>query len=805
MKANALSIISLTACLFMSPENAYSSNDRSLALHYDRPATYFEEAFVIGNGNLGATVYGQTEKECISLNDITLWTGEPEHTGTVDVDREALSEIRSLLDKGDYQAADLLQRKLQGHYSQNYQPLGTMKIDYSGDCSSVTDYYRQLDISEAIASVSYSGKEGSVEKTYFASAPDSVIIVRLKSDSKSGISAIISFDSQLPHSSSASDNEIKVHGYAAYHSFPNYWEDKSMKYDPDRGIHFRTQIRVKHYGGDVKSFPSGCLKLDKCSEVVIYITNVTSFNGFDKDPVTEGRDYCNMAQRRIDAAYEKSFDELRDRHVSDYRYYFDRVELELGSTEKRISELTTDRQLLLYSDEKQYNPDLEELYFQYGRYLLISCSRTPGVPANLQGLWNESILPPWSCNYTTNINLEENYWAAESANLSEMHRPLLEFISNLSVNGKNTAKDFYGVDNGWCLGHNSDIWAMTCPVGLQKGDPSWACWTMGGAWLSTHIWEHYQFTKDRDFLKENYPALKGAAEFSMNWLIEKNGFLMTSPGTSPENKYVTPDGYVGATSYGNTSDMAIIRECLIDTRKAAKELGTDNVLVKRINEVLERVVPYQVGKKGNLQEWYHDWEDEDPKHRHQSHMIGLYPGHHLSPVGTPELMDACRRTLEIKGDETTGWSTGWRINLYARLHEAQKAYNMYRRLLRYVSPDGYNGNDARRGGGTYPNLLDAHSPFQIDGNFGGCAGVIEMIMQSSLEEINLLPALPDEWKNGHVKGICARGGFVIDMEWKDGKVTSLYIKARTDARTVLKYNGKKTKIALKGGEKRKIL
>lgn len=805
MKAVALSIILLMTYFLMSPVHACVGNDKSMVLNFDRPAGYFEEAFVIGNGNLGAIVYGQTGRETISLNDITLWTGEPESYYMADGSKEAISEIRGLLDKDDYSGADLLQRRVQGHYSQNYQPLGTLNIDYSGDIDSITDYYRQLDISEAIASVSYVNKTGRVEKTYFASAPDSVIIVRLKSASKSGISAIISFDSQLPHSSSASENEIKVHGYAAYHSFPNYWEDKSMKYDPDRGIHFRTQIKVKHYGGNVKSFPSGCLKLDKCSEVVIYITNVTSFNGFDKDPVSEGRDYCNMAQCRIDAAYVKSFDELRDRHVSDYRYYFDRVELELGSTEKQIAELSTDRQLLLYSDDKQYNPDLEELYFQYGRYLLISCSRTPGVPANLQGLWNESILPPWSCNYTTNINLEENYWAAESANLSEMHRPLLEFISNLSVNGKNTAKDFYGVDNGWCLGHNSDIWAMTCPVGLQKGDPSWACWTMGGAWLSTHIWEHYLFTKDKAFLKENYHALKGAAEFCMNWLIEKNGFLMTSPGTSPENKFITPGGYVGATSYGNTSDMAIIKECLIDTRKTAKELGTDNVLVKRINEVLERLVPYQVGKKGNLQEWYHDWEDEDPRHRHQSHMIGLYPGHHLSPADTPELMDACRRTLEIKGDETTGWSTGWRINLYARLHEAQKAYNMYRRLLRYVSPDGYNGNDARRGGGTYPNLLDAHSPFQIDGNFGGCAGVIEMIMQSSLEEINLLPALPDEWKNGHVKGICARGGFVIDMEWKDGKVTSLYIKARTDARTVLKYKGKKTKIALKGGEKRKIL
>ncbi|MCD8237688.1 MAG: glycoside hydrolase family 116 protein [Prevotellaceae bacterium] len=495
---------------------------------------------------------------------------------------------------------------------------------------------------------------------------------------------------------------------------------------------------------------------------------------------------------------------MRGAHIADYKNYFDRVELSLGTTADSIASLTTDRQLLLYTDHQQANPELEALYFQYGRYLLISCSRTPGVPANLQGLWNEKILPPWSCNYTSNINLEENYWASETTNLSEMHQPMLDFVRSLSQGGAQTAKAYYGVNKGWCLGHNTDIWAMTNPVGLNGGDPSWACWNMGGAWVSTHIWEHYLFTQDKDFLRAYYPALKGAAEFCLNWLIEKDGYLMTSPGTSPENLFIAPEGYASATSFGNTSDLAMTRECLIDAQKAAQVLGEDKAFRKKIEQTLARLLPYHVGKKGNLQEWYYDWEDQDPRHRHQSHLFGLYPGHHLSIDATPDLARACARTLEIKGDETTGWSSGWRVNLFARLADAESAYHIYRKLLRYVSPDDYRGQDARRGGGTYPNLLDAHSPFQIDGNFGGCAGVAEMLMQSSENDIRLLPALPAQWKDGKVSGLCARGGFVVDMEWKNGKVVSLSLTARTGGKTTLRYNGKRKPVSLKKGETKTI-
>lgn len=791
-------------CMFFILPVIFAEN---MKLHYERPAEYFEEALVIGNGTMGATLYGGVKKDKISFNDITLWTGEPESENSSPDAFNAIPEIRALLDNEDYQGADKAQYKVQGHYSENYQPLGTLTIEYLDDTVGISDYHRWLDIGNATARTQYLKGGKLFTSDYFASAPDSVIVIRLKSENKEGIHALLSFDSPLPHSSQVADNEISVEGYAAYHSFPVYYkaEDKH-RYDPERGIHFKTLVRVLSVDGRVKNrYSDSRIEIDGSTEVLIWVANVTSFNGFDKDPVKEGRNYRSHVEKRMKCAIGKTYDALREAHIRDYKYYFDRVKLDLGDTDDDIAALPTDKQLLFYTDCKQRNPDLEELYFQFGRYLLISSSRTPGVPANLQGLWNESVLPPWSSNYTVNINLEENYWASGTANLIEMQYPLIEFIANLSKTGRKTAKDYYGVERGWCLGHNSDIWAMTCPVGLNEGDPSWACWTMGGTWLSTHIWEHYLFTLDKEFLCEFYPVLKGAAEFCMDWLVEKDGKLVTSPGTSPENKYITPDGYVGATSYGNTSDLAMICECLIDAAEASKVLGVDKSFRKRIKKTLSRLYPYQIGKDGNLQEWYYDWQDQDPYHRHQSHLFGLYPGHHLSVEETPELAAACARTLQIKGDETTGWSTGWRVNLLARLRDGEKAYHMYRRLLRYVSPDNYKGEDARRGGGTYPNLLDAHSPFQIDGNFGGCSGVIEMLMQSSTNKIVLLPALPESWADGKVQGICARGGFVVDMEWKNREVASLIVSSLKGGQTEICFNGVSKKVVFKAGEEKRLL
>ena len=675
-----------------------------------------------------------------------------------------------------------------------------------------------MDIGDATAHTSYLRGGYRYTTEYFATNPDSGMVVRITTTNPKGIRARFSLSCQLRHSRSIQDgNTLITDGYAGYASLPSYYDAKEkFAYDPERGIHFRTKVLVS--GKNTRAEGENIV-VDGAREVTLYIVDATSFNGYDKDPVKEGKPYKTLADARLKRLAGVSFNQLRGRHVSDYKAIYDRVKLRLGKAV--ADDRPTNEVLRDYVDEGRFNPELEALYFQYGRYLLISCSRTPNVPANLQGLWNESILPPWSCNYTSNINVEENYWAAETAGLPEMHQSLFTYMKELQGSGELTAKAYYGVDRGWCLAHNTDIWAMTCPVGLHTGDPMWANWNMGGAWLSTHIWEHYTFSLDKAFLREYYPVLKGAAEFCLGWLIstkemgvDGQEYLITAPSTSPENSFVTPDGYHGRTCYGGSADLAMIRECLFDAVQAAEVLGIDQSFVVEANAALNRLQPYKIGKKGNLQEWFYDWEDEDPHHRHQSHLFGVYPGHRLDDgVNTKEAIHrAAAKTLELKGDKTTGWSTGWRVNLYARLHDAKNAYHIYRKLLSYVSPDGYRGPDARRGGGTYPNLLDAHSPFQIDGNFGGCAGVIEMLMQSEYQipdwsssrlpitSIELLPALPDNWKDGEVSGLRARGGITVGMTWQDGKVKKVSLTAQQPCVVTLLMNGERKKVELKRGE-----
>lgn len=757
---------------------------------------------------MGASVFGAPFEDSIYLNDATLWSGEPVNQQDNPGAQQHIADIREALTAENYALADSLQKKVQGHFSQSYAPLGTLFLSFlSSDrevdisSTSISNYRRSLDLEKAISRVSFTHQGIDYTREYFISQPDQVMVIRLTASQPGALNFKLKFGSQLKHGFHPAGNDLLVHGYAPYHAEPSYRGDipDAVKFDPARGTRFTGRFKVRSADGRVKVAESSMALFD-ATEATILMSIATSFNGFDKDPAKEGLDSRAIAHQRLSTAATKTTSELRIRHLRDYQSFYQRLTLHLGET--KAPDLPTDDRLIRYATGKE-DKNLEILYHQYGRYLMIASSRTPDVPANLQGIWNPYLRPPWSSNYTLNINAEENYWPAEIANLSELHEPLLGFIENIAENGRHTARNYYGTD-GWVACHNSDIWAMSNPVGdYGQGDPSWANWNMGGVWLSTHLWEHYLFTRDEEFLRNRaYPVMKGAAQFCLNWLVKgPDNTLLTSPSTSPEAKFITDEGYTGATLYGATADLAMIRELFAQVREAGNILETDVNLLATIATAEKQLAPYQIGKGGHLQEWYHDWADADPRHRHQSHLFGLYPGHHISPEQTPELAEASKQVLEIKGDETTGWSKGWRINLWARLKDGNRAYKMLRELLRYVEPSGLNFS---QGGGTYPNLFDAHPPFQIDGNFGGAAAILELIIQSGPEEIHLLPALPEAWPEGTLSGVCTRTGHVVDLSWKNRKVTSLTVKARHAGSIEILEGKQRLKITLAADEVRVI-
>lgn len=779
-------------CFFLLPALSFAQQ-YPLKLWYEKPAEHFEEALVIGNGRSGATVFGGTNSEHLYLNDISLWAGEPVNPYMNPDAHQYMPLVREALAKEDYKSADSLMHFIQGSFSQSFAPLGDLYIDFGHE--PVKNYYRELNVDEATVLVKYQHQGANYEREYYYSHPDKVMVLKLKTDNKNGLFATLKMTSQLKNTVNAQGEFLHINGRAPVRIDPSYYrsERNPIVYEEDGGTRFSGMIAVQKTDGEV-TLTDSTLSINGAHEAVIILSLATSFNGFDNDPFKEGLDEKVIALQQLQMALSKTEANLRKRHTEDYKNLYDRVKLNLGN--ELAAEVPTNERLLRY-EKGVKDPYLETLYFQYGRYLLISSSRTKGIPANLQGLWNPYMRPPWSSNYTMNINAEENYWPAETTNLPEMHQSFLSFIENLSKTGKITAQTFYGA-NGWTASHNSDIWAMTNPVGnFGDGNPVWANWAMGGAWASAHFYEHFTFTQDKIWLQNKaYPLMKGAAEFCLDMLVEApDGTLVTSPSTSPENIYITDEGYKGATLYGAFADIAMIKELFIDLLKSMEFLGIEDDFKSKIEQSLNRLRPYKVGAKGNLQEWYHDWEDAEPTHRHQSHLYGLHPGRHITVTENPELAAAAKRTLEIKGDETTGWSKGWRINLWARLGDGDHAYKMYRELLRYVKPDAIRPKNEGHGG-TYPNLFDAHPPFQIDGNFGGTAAVAEMLVQSDENQITLLPALPKAWETGSVKGLKARGGFELDLNWEKGKLTSVAVYSKPGTETTLAYEGKLKKVSL---------